>query len=124
MNARNGSYKTLGMIFVLGMLVSGCGPSGDELFRQAQEAVKNNNEELRVLKGTRENFWKRYHKAKTKEKQTQILAEINDIQPKIKELYKYDKYCKEITKRAEGIQNNLNNFDKDIQKEKDNSRSM
>ena len=49
------------------------------------------------------------------------LAGINDIQPKIKELYKYDKYCKEITKRAEGIQNNLNNFDKDIQKEKDNS---
>ena len=31
---------------------------------------------------------------------------------------------KEITKRAEGIQNNLNNFDKDIQKEKDNSRSL
>lgn len=26
-------------------------------------------------------------------------------------------YCKEITKRAEGIQKNLNNFDKDIQKE-------
>ena len=41
-----------------------------------------------------------------------------------KEVYKYDKYCKEITKRAERIQNNLNNFDKDIQKEKDNSRSM
>ena len=38
--------------------------------------------------------------------------------------HKYDKYCKEITKRAEGIQNNINNFDKDIQKEKDNSRSM
>ena len=33
-------------------------------------------------------------------------------------------YCKEITKRAEGIQNNLNNFDKDIQKEKDNSREL
>ena len=86
--------------------------------------VKNNNEELRILKGTRENLWKRYHRAKTEEKQTQILAEINDIQLKIKELYKYDKYCKEINKRAEGIQNNLNNFDKDIQKEKDNSRSM
>lgn len=84
--------------------------------------VKNNNEELRILKSTRENLWKRYHRAKTEEKQTQILAEINDIQPKIKELHKYDKYCKEITKRAEGIQNNLNNFDKDIQKEKDNSR--
>ena len=86
--------------------------------------AKSNNEELRILKGTRENLWKRYHRAKTEEKQTQILAEINDIQPKIKELYKYDKYCKEITKRAEGIQNNLNNFDIDIQKEKDNSRSM
>ena len=86
--------------------------------------VKNNNEELRVLKGTRENLWKKYHRAKNEEKQTQILAEINDIQPKIKELYKYDKYCKEITKRAECIQNNLNNFDKDIQKVKDNSRSL
>ena len=86
--------------------------------------VKNNNEELRILKGTRENLWKRYHRAKTENKKSEILAEINDIQPKIKELYKYDKYCKEITKRAESIQNNLNNFDKDIQKEKDNSRSM
>ena len=64
------------------------------------------------------------NKNKTEEKQTQILAEINDIQPKIKQLYKYDKYCKEITKRAGGIQNNLNNFDKDIQKEQDNSRSI
>ena len=86
--------------------------------------VKNNNEELRILKGTRENLWKRYHRAKTDEKQNEILAEINDIQPKIKKLYKYDKYCKEIIKRAECIQNNLNNFDKDIQKEKDNSRSL
>ena len=86
--------------------------------------AKNNSDELSELKGKRENLWKRYHRARTKEKQTQILAEINDIQPKIKELYKYDKYCKEITKKAEGIQNNLNNFDKDIQKEKDNSRSM
>jgi len=86
--------------------------------------AKNNSNELIELKGTRENLWKRYHKAKSEDKQTQILAEINDIQPKIKELYKYDKYCKEITKRAEGIQNNLNNFDKDIQKEKDNSRTL
>ena len=85
---------------------------------------KNNSDELSELKGKRENLWRRYHRAKTEYKQTQILAEINDIQPKIKELYKYDKYCKEITKRAEGIQNNLNNFNKDIQKEKDNSRSL
>jgi len=85
---------------------------------------KNNSDELSELKGKRENLWRRYHRAKTEDKQTQILAEINDIHPKIKELYMYDKYCKEITKRAEGIQNNLNNFDKDIQKEKDNSRSL
>lgn len=85
---------------------------------------KNNSDELSELKGKRENFWRRYHRAKTEDKQTQILAEINDIQHKIKELYKYDKYCNEITKRAEGIQNNLNNFDKDIQKEKDNARAL
>ena len=78
--------------------------------------AKNNSDELSELKGKRENL--------CKEQQTQIFAEINDIQPKIKELYKYDKYCKEIIKRAEGTQNNLNNFDKDIQKEKDNSRSI
>ena len=62
---------------------------------------KNNSDDLSELKGKRENLWRRYHRAKTEDKQTQILAEINDIQPKIKELYKYDKYCKEITKRAE-----------------------
>ncbi|MBQ1813015.1 MAG: hypothetical protein II119_03625 [Bacilli bacterium] len=51
----------------------------------------------------------------------EILVEINDIQTKIKKL---NKYCKKIIKRAEGIQNNLNIFDKDIQKEKNNYRSM
>ena len=61
--------------------------------------AKNNSDVLNELKGMRENLWKKYHRAKTEEKQTQILAEINDIQPKIKELYKYDKYCKDITKR-------------------------
>ena len=86
--------------------------------------AKNNSNELSELKGTRENLWRRYHRSKTDEKKNEILTEINDIQPKIKELYKYDKYCKEITKRAERIQNNLNNFDIDIQKEKDNCRSL
>lgn len=86
--------------------------------------AKSNNKQLSKLKGKRENLWKRYHRAKTEDKKNEILAEINDIQPKIKELNKYDKYCKEITKRAEKIQNNLNNFDIDIQKEKDNSRSL
>ena len=84
--------------------------------------AKTNYEEYKNLIGKRENLWKRYHRAKTEDKKNEILTEINYIQPKIKELNKYNKYCKEITKRAEGIQNNLNNFDKDIQKEKDNSR--
>ena len=85
---------------------------------------KINSNELSELKEKKENLWRRCHRAKTDEKKNEILAEINDIQPKIKELYKYDKYCKEITKRAEDIQNNLNNFDKDIQKEKDNARTL
>lgn len=84
--------------------------------------AKNNSNELSELKGMRENLWKRYHRAKTEDKQNEILSEINDINPKIKELYKYDKYCNDITKRAEKIQKNLNNFDKDIQKEKDNAK--
>lgn len=58
-----------------------------------------------------------------RKKKNEVLAKTNDIQPKIKEIYNYDKYCKDIIKRAKGIQNNLNSFDKDIQK-KDNSRSM
>ena len=86
--------------------------------------AKNNYEEYRNLMGKRENLWKRYHRAKTENKKSEILTEINSIQPKIKELRKYDNYCKEIKKRSESIQDNLNNFDRDLQKEKDNSRSL
>ena len=82
---------------------------------------KANYEEYRKLIGKRENLWKRYHRATSEEDKFKILTEINDIQPKIKELRKYDKYCKDIKERLELIQNNLNNFDKDIQKEKENS---
>ena len=45
---------------------------------------KNNSDDLSELKGKRENLWRRYHRAKTEDNQTQILAEINDIQPKLK----------------------------------------
>ena len=72
----------------------------------------------------RENLLKKYRRAKTEEDKSKILAEINDTQPKIKELRKYDKYCKNIKESSESMQNNLDNFDKDIQKEKDNSRSL
>ena len=83
--------------------------------------AKTNFEEYKNLMGKRENLWKKYHRSKTEEQKSEILAEINSIQPTIKELRKYDKYCKDIKDRSETIQNNLNNFDKDIQKEKDNS---
>ena len=86
--------------------------------------AKNNYEEYRNLMGKRENLWKRYHRVKMEEDKSKILAEINNIQPKIKELRKYDNYCKEIRKRSESIQVNLDNFDKDIQKEKDNFRLL
>ena len=85
---------------------------------------KTNYEEYKNLMDKRENLWKQYHKIKTEEDKSKILAEINDIQPKIKEFRKYDKYCKDIKERAKSIQININSFDKDIQKEKDNSRSM
>ena len=86
--------------------------------------AKTNYEEYKNLIGKRENLWKRYRRAKTEEDKSEILAEINNIQPVIKELRKYDKYCKDIKDRSESIQNNLNDFDKDIQKEKDNSREI
>ena len=63
-------------------------------------------------------------KLKNEEDKFKILSKTNDIQPKIKELRKYDKYCRSIQERAKTIQENINNFDKDIQKEKDNSRSL
>ena len=85
--------------------------------------VKTNYEEYKNLMGKRENLWKQYRRAKTEEDKSKILTEINDIQPKIKELRKYDKYCKNIEQSSENMQNNINNFDKEIQKEKDNSRS-
>ena len=86
--------------------------------------AKTNYEEYKNLIGKRENLWKRYHRAKTEEDKSEILAEINSIQPTIRDLRKYDKYCKDIKARSESIQNNLDNFDKDMQKEKDNSRSL
>lgn len=86
--------------------------------------AKNNYEELGILKSKRENLWKRYNRAKTEEDKSKILTETNDIQPKIKEFRKLDNYCKEIRKRSKSIQDNLNNFGKDLNKEKDNSRNL
>ena len=95
-----------------------------ETIEDLDNFAKTNYEEYQNLMGKRENLWKQYHRARTEDKKSEILAEINEIQPKIKELRKLDNYCKEIRKRSISIQDNLNNFDKDIQKEKDNSRSL
>lgn len=95
-----------------------------ETIEDLDNFAKNNYKEYSNLMGKRENLWKRYHRAKTEDKRSEILTEINEIQPKIKELRKLDNYCKEIRKRSISIQDNLNNFDKDIQKEKDNSRNL
>ena len=83
-----------------------------------------NYDEYKNLMDKRENLWKQYHKVKIEEDKSKILSEINDIQLKIKELRKYDKYCKSIKERLKSMQDNINNFDKDMQKEKDNSRSL
>ena len=48
MKRRNIRYETLGIVVALGMLFCGCGPSGDEWFRQAQEAAKNKDKALAV----------------------------------------------------------------------------
>lgn len=85
---------------------------------------KINYEEYKNLMDKREKFWKQYHKVKNEEDKSKILSEINNLQPKIKEFRKYNKYCKSIKERAKSMQDNINNFDKDIQKEKDNSRSL
>lgn len=84
---------------------------------------KINYDEYKNLMNKREKLWKQYHKVKNEEDKSKILAEINNLQPKIKEFRKYGKYCKDIKERAKSMQDNINNFDKDIQKEKDNSRS-
>ena len=90
-----------------------------EIKENLDNFAKTNYEEYKNLMGKRENLWKRYRRAKTKEDKSEILAEINNIQPVIKELRKYDKYCKDIFERSETMQNNLNNFDKNMQKEKE-----
>ena len=55
-------------------------------------------------------------RAKTEKDKSEILAEINNIQTVIKELRKYDKYCKDIKYRSESMQNNHDKLDKDIKK--------
>lgn len=43
-----------------------------------------------------------------------IYDEIEELQSQIKELYNNRRYCDGIYKRSINIQNNIDNFDKDI----------
>lgn len=69
-----------------------------ETIEDLDNFAKNNYDEYSNLMGKRENLWKQYHRTKTEDKKSEILAEINDIQPKTKELRKLDNYCKDIRK--------------------------
>lgn len=84
----------------------------------------SNNNELTILKSKRENLWKKYHRTKTDEDKQTIYQEIQELQPRIKELYQNNKYCNDIEKRSTTIQNNINEIDTlaTLAKEKDNVR--
>lgn len=58
------------------------------------------------------NAW--FYPAKTEDDKVKIYDEIEELQPQIKELYNNRRYCDGIYKRSINIQNNIDNFDKDI----------
>ena len=71
------------------------------------------------------NLWKKYKRTKTEEDKVKIYDEIEGLQPQIKVLYSNKQYCEGIYKRSIEIQNNTDNFDKDVNiiKEKNNIRN-
>ncbi|MBO5096282.1 MAG: relaxase/mobilization nuclease domain-containing protein [Bacilli bacterium] len=85
---------------------------------------KENSIKLAELVSKRENLWKKYKRVKTEDDKNKIYKQIEELQPIIKELYKNNKYCDGIEKRSIDIQDNIDNFDKDIgiSNEKDNIR--
>ena len=74
--------------------------------------------------GKRANLWRKYKRAKTEDDKIKIYNEIELLYPKIKELYNNRRYCDSISKRSIQIQNNIDNFDKNIviNRDKDNAR--
>ena len=56
-------------------------------------------------------LWKKYHRTKTDENEQLIYQEIQELQPRIKELYKNNRYCNDIKKRSTTIQNNISEID-------------
>ena len=58
------------------------------------------------------NAW--FYPAKTEDDKVKIYDEIEELQSQIKELYNNRRYCDGIYKRSINNQNNIDNFDKDI----------
>lgn len=58
------------------------------------------------------NAW--FYPAKMEDDKVKIYDEIEELQSQIKELYNNRRYCDGIYKRSINIQNNIDNFDKDI----------
>lgn len=81
---------------------------------------EQNSIKLQELVSNRANLWKKYKRAKTGDDKIKIYNEIAELQPQIKELYNNRRYCDGIYKRSVNIQNNIDNFDKDINIMKDN----
>ena len=63
---------------------------------------------------TGQNLLRKYKRAKNNEDKDKIYNEIEGLQPQIKELYDNRRYCDGIYKRSIQIQNNIDNFDRDI----------
>lgn len=75
---------------------------------------EHNSIKLQELFSKRANLWKKYKRAKAEDDKVKIYKEIEELQPQIKELYNNRGYCGGIYKRSTEIQNNIDNFDKDI----------
>ena len=73
-----------------------------------------NSIKLQELVSKRANLWKKYKRAKTEDGKVKVYDEIEELQPQIKELYDNRRYCDGIYKRSIQIQNNIDNFDRDI----------
>ena len=95
-----------------------------ETFEDLNSFREENSIKLEQLISIRTSLWKKYKRAKTEEDKVKIYKETEELQPIIKELFKNNKYCDGIEKRSIDIQNNIDNFDKDIgiSNEKDNIR--
>ena len=89
--------------------------------------VKNDNSEyLSNLLSKKENLWRKYKRTHIEAEKIKIYNEINDNKEKIKKSYKIRDYCNDIEMRSKRIEDNINNFDKELklgQKEKYNARN-